>query len=154
MLSRLIYASKETDFIGYKDLSDIRQASSRNNTEQGITGLLLFGSGWFLQVLEGDRAVVSGTFHRIAQDPRHCQFLILDMGEIAERAFQEWAMNFVMLDLPTVDKFSSTLQRFGVSRNFQPFDLSAPSALLLLTEMGRRLGSVAPHATREAVEAG
>ncbi len=70
-LCRLIYSSYASPDTGYEDLKDIMEKSERNNRRDGLTGVLCYGDSMFLQVLEGNRKIVSKTYHRIATDKRH-----------------------------------------------------------------------------------
>jgi len=48
------------------DLDDILTASRRNNALMGISGLLLFIDGGFLQMLEGEERAVRELYTRVA----------------------------------------------------------------------------------------
>lgn len=69
MLVRLLYASRATETLGSNGLTSILRQSRRHNHAAGVTGLLCFSDGIFLQVLEGGRSAVNQTFLRIATDP-------------------------------------------------------------------------------------
>lgn len=81
---------------GYLSEVDRMLATARRrNPQVGVTGALLFNEDWFVQILEGGRAAVHATFHRIAQDPRHEGVeLLVDMA-VPERLFPDWSMGFV-----------------------------------------------------------
>lgn len=93
-LTRLIYASKHA---GIDDdcLTDILQSSRANNDRVGITGVLIFGERFFLQVLEGNREKVARTFMRIMKDRRHHDIRLIGAGDADDRLFDEWNMKFV-----------------------------------------------------------
>ena len=67
-------------------------ASKANNPALGITGVLCFSEGIFLQVLEGGRSAVNRLYNRIAADPRHSEVELLCYEEIGERRFAGWSM--------------------------------------------------------------
>ncbi|MCC6242632.1 MAG: BLUF domain-containing protein [Gemmatimonadaceae bacterium] len=92
---RLLYASDAQAGLSYRDVLTIMEKAARANTTRGITGLLCYGFGQFLQVLEGERAMVNELYHHIVRDPRHaaCQLLLVE--DIAERDFPEWSMKVV-----------------------------------------------------------
>ena len=64
------------------------------NTQNGITGVLMYGGGQFIQVLEGPPAAVRRLYARIAADPRHGRLEILADGPIDRREFTGWHMSF------------------------------------------------------------
>ena len=76
------------------DPATILAASRRNNARDRITGLLFFNGKRFLQVLEGEEAIVDTTFRRIQQDDRHYGLVVLSNREVAVREFGEWAMAY------------------------------------------------------------
>jgi hypothetical protein len=53
------------------ELADLFARARSNNERRNITGALLLSGQWFVQVLEGDEAVVRSLFATIQRDPRH-----------------------------------------------------------------------------------
>lgn len=64
------------------------------NAQRGITGVLLYGGGYFIQVLEGCPAAVRRLYARIAADPRHGRLEILADGPVPHREFADWHLSF------------------------------------------------------------
>ena len=79
---------------------DLLEHARRNNERAGVTGMLLYKDGKFLQVLEGEERVVQALATMISCDPRHHQMVTLLEGLVAEREFAEWTMGFCNLDAP------------------------------------------------------
>ena len=77
-----------------QEIAQILARSRVNNAGQGITGALLFNSGFFAQVLEGEAAVVEKTFERIQRDLRHDDISVLECGIVPQRDFPEWSMAY------------------------------------------------------------
>lgn len=94
----LAYLSSATVPIEAATLSDILAVSQRNNSRQGVTGLLCHHDGSFLQFLEGEEPDVAATFARIQGDPRHRGMIEVFCGPISERAFGDWSMGVARLD--------------------------------------------------------
>jgi hypothetical protein len=92
-LIQLIYISH---LVGEDEtsLGPILSASVRRNTASGITGMLLYANGRFLQALEGEEAAVEETYARICRDVRHEEPLLLSRETIAQRQFGNWSMGF------------------------------------------------------------
>ena len=67
------------------------------NEQNGITGVLMYGEGQFIQVLEGCPAAVRRLYARIAADPRHGRLEILADGPVLRREFRGWHMSFAPL---------------------------------------------------------
>jgi hypothetical protein len=92
MLSHIVYLSDSTNFISWALIKDILLFSDENNKKINVTGIL-FGHGVnFLQVLEGDEAVIKKLYEHIAKDERHKNIVLLDFSPIAKRKFSGWSM--------------------------------------------------------------
>ena len=94
----LCYVSTETEHLTQEDLVALLGVARTANTEQDVTGLLLYREGSFSQLLEGKQAAVNHIFEVIRQDPRHKEVRILFSGEIETREFSDWRMGFLNLD--------------------------------------------------------
>lgn len=93
MVRQLLYASNTSRDTPDAVLDDILAASRRNNAGAGVTGMLLYVEGGFMQVLEGEEETVGAIYARICQDKRHWNTLVL-LDRDAPRAFSEWSMGF------------------------------------------------------------
>ena len=80
-------------------MNGIIATAHRNNSAHGITGLLFFGGGLFLQWLEGPRANVLRLFQNLEADRRHHDLVVLSRSEeVRERLFGDWDMELVASD--------------------------------------------------------
>jgi FAD-dependent sensor of blue light len=93
MLS-LVYVSSATQLFSEEDLKALLHQSRGKNARLGLTGLLLYKDGNFMQVLEGAEDAVLGTYAIIQGDPRHHGILELTRQQIQEREFGTWSMGF------------------------------------------------------------
>lgn len=93
-LVQLIYVSSAVRELSDAELDKILESSVRHNTPQAVTGMLLYASGNFMQVLEGEVAAISETYQRICTDPLHHQIYLLAKEVITEREFSKWNMGF------------------------------------------------------------
>lgn len=132
ILVRLIYASKVSAQFGPMDMHDILDRSRRNNTENGITGLLVMADGYFFQALEGDRAAVHQVYAKILRDSRHNQSEILSSTEIQKRLFFDWSMGYVL----RTEKNRPLFLSYSADKYFAPLSMRAPAAEMLLAEIG------------------
>ena len=96
-LNSLIYKSRCKGFADWDLVEAILESSSRNNPENGITGILVITETHFLQVLEGEFEPLNATFERIARDTRHDTTQLISFTEIQERQFSDWAMHGIGL---------------------------------------------------------
>jgi hypothetical protein len=110
MLVRLLYASRAADS-SCAATDAILSQSRAHNPASGITGILCYGAGIFLQALEGGRNQVSDLYGHIQRDPRHKDVVLLHYEEISERRFGGWTMgqvNMAKLNTSILLKYSET----------------------------------------------
>ena len=108
----LIYFSHATQAMESKDLKDLLTRARERNKLRGITGLLLYQSGYFLQALEGDDDTVHELFKKIQKDSRHHTVTKIYDQEADERNFKDWQMGFYLVtgkDLEGYDGYSEVL---------------------------------------------
>lgn len=86
MIFRLIYVSRGRNFDRH-GLHVMGASAAVQNERTGITGALLLRDGWFIQLLEGDRAAVLKTLLRIDRDPRHSELRVVLSEDFARRLF-------------------------------------------------------------------
>ena len=92
MTYRLIYSSEATAEMARTDLEQMLTESRLRNAKRGITGVLVFSDGVFLQVLEGERDDVEDLMVSLRRDPRHRNLKVLHEEEIDRRVFPTWKM--------------------------------------------------------------
>ena len=93
-LHRIVYMSTAVGVLRAEELDRIYLRAQAANARAGITGLMLFYEGVFLQVLEGPTAGVTSLLERLRRDRRHSGLVVLESASTAERSFDS-AMNFV-----------------------------------------------------------
>lgn len=90
----LLYCSQAVHGFSEEQLADLLEASLAWNAQCNITGLLCYGNGHFVQVLEGEAAAVEDLFARIQRDRRHHHLHVLSRGTGPARQFDDWRMAF------------------------------------------------------------
>ena len=129
----LLYLSGSTVPFTAKDLRDLLAKSRENNSKLGISGMLLFKGGNFLQVLEGKKETVVALYEKITRDPRHHQITTLLEETSTKRDFPDWSMGFHDLssaDTRSIPGFSHFLDTSLTSADFT--DVQRAKKLLLL----------------------
>lgn len=129
-LVRLVYASSMGELFNPDDIEHILESARRNNQRAAVTGLLCFSRRYFLQCLEGSRARVNQTYHRILNDPRHQDIVILDYQEIVGREFDSWAMGYT----PESSLTAPINLKFSGAKQFNPYEMSGESAHKMMLE--------------------
>ncbi len=94
-LHRLIYLSSAVGVLRADELDRILLRSKASNSGAGITGLLLFHEGSFLQMIEGPVAGVTSLMQKIRRDRRHSGIIMLQSEECSERIFPDSPLHYV-----------------------------------------------------------
>ncbi|MDP3652604.1 MAG: BLUF domain-containing protein [Rhodoferax sp.] len=130
MLVRLLYASRAID--PREEAIDAILAQSRQyNPSCGITGILCYGGGIFLQAIEGGRMAVSELYGHIQKDARHKDVVLLHYEEIAERRFGGWTMGRVNMSKIN----TNILLKYSEKPELDPYSVSGSVSLALLEEL-------------------
>ena len=130
MLVRLLYASRAVD-TSPGAIESILSQSREHNPASGITGILCYGGGIFLQAIEGGRAQVSELFGHIQRDARHKDVVLLQFEEILERRFGGWSMGQVNLTKLN----HSTLLKYSEKPELDPYSMPGKMSLALLEDL-------------------
>lgn len=91
-LLRIVYLSQAEKEISENDLQNILKTARAFNSEHGMTGILIYSFGYFLQVLEGPEEVVLKCYLKISEDKRHSHVTLLHAVPIMFPMFSKWAM--------------------------------------------------------------
>jgi Sensors of blue-light using FAD len=136
-LRSLVFASSAVRLFSHEELVGLLRLSRTNNARLGITGMLLYDSGNFIQAIEGPRDNVDKLFERIRVDPRHKQVTVIMDVPLGERQFKSYTMGFINgADLSEEDRAAYTnflREPVDTSR----FEATAHPALRLLLSFRR-----------------
>ncbi|MDO8767452.1 MAG: BLUF domain-containing protein [Burkholderiaceae bacterium] len=130
MLVRLLYASRAVD-AQPEAIEAILEQSRQFNPASGITGILCYGGGIFLQAIEGGRNAISDLYGHIQKDVRHKDVVLLQYEEITERRFSGWTMGQV--NIANIN--SSILLKYSEKPELDPYKSSGVVSMALLEEL-------------------
>ncbi len=130
MLVRLLYASRAVD-ASAEAIESILAQSRQHNPATGITGILCYGGGVFLQAIEGGRSQVSELFSHIMADKRHRDVVLLHYEEIQERRFGGWSMGQVNISKTN----HALLLKYSETAELDPYSVSGQVSLALLEDL-------------------
>jgi len=139
-LYQVVYTSTATEPFSKPALMELLKGSVRRNTRAGITGLLLYQNGSFMQALEGEKTALMELFEKISHDPRHHHVIRLIQGPIPERNFPGSAMAFRDLDSPELRRLPGYSEFLNTPLNGELLakDLPMCTRLLLLFKQNVR----------------
>ena len=101
MLVRTLYISRSAGPQTSTMTGSILKTALSFNKVNHITGVLCQGTGFFIQVLEGERSTINQLYGRIVQDSRHKDVELVGFEEISQRKFKQWSM--ALIDLSDTD---------------------------------------------------
>jgi hypothetical protein len=142
MVYSLVYISSAVELFTKEELEALLEKSRRNNHAAGITGMLLYKDGNFMQFLEGPREPVIALSERIQADPRHHGMMVLLQEEKAKRQVEEWSMGFKRYDageklaVPGLNNF------LDLPLNSEQFLLDPSRTMKLLLSFKKTVGAV------------
>lgn len=116
-LLSILYVSSAKRLLSEVELAALLESARAHNAECGITGLLLYGDGNFMQLLEGPEAAVTELYERIRCDSRHHMVITIQRETGLPREFADWSMAYRPVDAPTWLRLSHAV---GVDGQAQP----------------------------------
>ena len=134
-LISVIYASRSTDYFHEHEIPELLQQVRIANARQEFTGMLLYISGSFLQVLEGQPEMIDTVYSRILRDKRHTQLTLIARESILERAFEGWTMMHKTLDSVEAGELIGETEYFMSPTWLAQLDLSRAKKLLLAASL-------------------
>ena len=140
MLVRLLYASRAVDS-SPAAIDAICASARQHNADHGVTGVLVFGGGIFMQALEGARQTISDLYGVIHKDARHQDVVLLHYEEITERRFGGWTMGLVNAERVN----ASVLLKYSERAVLDPYTVSGRASLSLIEDL-MATASVVGHA--------
>lgn len=96
-MKQLIYMSRANRDFSNSELDELLNLARQRNTDRGVTGMLVYASRAFLQVLEGPPSKVDDLYRKVYNDTRHRNVLILKELTVSTRCFPNWTMGFKRL---------------------------------------------------------
>ena len=134
----LVYVSAAVTWFSDRELRALLAQSRLSNAQTGITGMLLYKDGNFMQALEGEERTVRALEARIAADRRHQGMVTLHSGTVPQRQFSDWTMGFYDLRAPAGDLPAGYTEFLDTPLNDEAF-LPAPQRCMDLMHVFRRM---------------
>ena len=132
---RLIYASRSNPILDGSEVYSLLATSKRNNKEHALTGVLLYGQGYFLQVLEGNRDEVNRLFQRIVADQRHDDVRIIEAVNTGGREFSQWSMEIIGWPDELDSRMIKILRETTGEEQLRPFELDGSQVISFMKRL-------------------
>lgn len=137
-MHQIIYMSQAKESMPLTTLVVILMQARALNEQHHITGMLVYGQGQFMQLIEGEEAAVTGLYERISRDPRHRNVFKLADKAIAERSFSQWSMAFEEM---SAEKFRELTGYVSPAQLAEQMAASSEADGLLLDKMMELVGA-------------
>ena len=134
----LVYVSAAVTWFSDRELRSLLAQCRLSNAQTGVTGMLLYKDGNFMQALEGDERTVRALEACIAADRRHQGMVTLHSGHTTERQFSDWTMGFYDLNAPAGDLPAGYTEFLDTPLRDEAF-LPAPQRALDLMHVFRQM---------------
>ena len=110
----ICYVSSAREGITQEDLNALFSITQVYNREGNITGILLYQSGKFLQVLEGEEDVLLDLYEKIEQDSRHNNIFVILKQKCKRRIFENYKSRFSIVkskeELQTIQTYLNQIE--------------------------------------------
>ncbi|QTH63036.1 BLUF domain-containing protein [Psychrosphaera ytuae] len=130
-LYQLLYKSYATRPLSVEEFADLLVDARVKNDSLGVTGILLYKNGVFIQLMEGEKRNIDTLYDVIKQDPRHTQLECLYYQPANERACKNWAMKIHNLDFGVPDNLLGVEQLISQLHQQHLSDGQSPAEQLI-----------------------
>lgn len=98
-LDALVYVSSAVRLLNHEEIDYLLRRARERNKEYGVTGILLYIGGNFMQYIEGPRDNVDIIYKIIQADELHSGIILVSREAIESRQFGDWAMAYRTRDV-------------------------------------------------------
>lgn len=141
-LVRYIYASAQTEKFSHADIIALLKIARKNNSALGVSGVLLYDSGSFFQVLEGEPDVLQALYEKITSDKRHKRIVKIIVEPIESRSFSEWTMGYAGVTREQLQSIDGINDFFYGERCYTDLDQGRARILLNAFKEGKWRASI------------
>ncbi|MDH3378223.1 MAG: BLUF domain-containing protein [Gammaproteobacteria bacterium] len=98
-LDSLVYVSSATRILNLEEIGYLLKRARERNKEYGLTGVLLYDGGNFMQYLEGPKDNLDVIYKIIQEDKQHTGIILVYREAIEDRQFGDWSMAYQTKDV-------------------------------------------------------
>ena len=98
-LDSLVYVSSAVRLLSLDEIAHLLGRARERNSEYGVTGILLYIGGNFMQYLEGPKAHLDTIYEIIRRDKLHSGLILISREAVEHRQFGDWSMAFQTRDI-------------------------------------------------------
>ena len=98
-LDSLVYVSSAVRLLSHEEIDYLLRRARERNKGYGVTGILLYIGGNFMQYIEGPRDNVDIIYKIIQEDELYSGIILVSREAIESRQFGDWAMAYQTRDV-------------------------------------------------------
>jgi len=137
-LDSLVYVSSAVKLLTPEEIEYLLTRARERNLEYGITGILLYIGGNFMQYIEGPSDNLEVIFKIIREDKQHSGIILVTRETIKEREFGDWSMAYDTRDIQ--DYVGAPGDKVLLERNLERPATNPSAARILLHGFWNRSG--------------
>ena len=138
-LDSLVYVSSAVRLLSPAEIEYLLERARERNKEYGITGVLLYIGGNFMQYIEGPKENLDIIFKIITEDEQHTGIILISREAIECRQFGDWSMAYQTRDVQGY--VGSPEERRLIEKNLELPDDNPSTARIVLNSFWNRIGS-------------
>ncbi|SON54471.1 Sensors of blue-light using FAD [Hartmannibacter diazotrophicus] len=124
-------AVKNSNISSADHIKNILVTCSRNTLASGLSGALIFNDRHFVQVMEGERSMLTRSVLNIIKDERSRDVVLVKAAPISVRRFPGWTVGYA----GHTEKLDAIYLKHGVTAGLDPTRMSATSIEDLIADM-------------------
>jgi hypothetical protein len=117
-LQTICYFSNAQFNLSADGLEKLFSKTKANNARNKITGILIYRSGNFLQILEGEKAATERLYNSILKDERHKNVIKIIDSKIEDSIFTDYKTGFSIImnheETKDLDSYIDWLENSGL----------------------------------------
>jgi len=138
-LDSLVYVSSAVKLLSPEEIEYLLTRARERNEEYGITGVLLYIGGNFMQYIEGPADNLEVIYKIIREDKLHTGIILVTREPVEEREFGDWSMAYHTKDIQGY--VGSPGERVLLERNLDLPTTNPSTARIVLHGFWNRSGS-------------
>jgi hypothetical protein len=138
-LDSLVYVSSAVKLLRPEEIEYLLTRARERNEEYGITGVLLYIGGNFMQYIEGPAGNLELIYKIIREDKQHSGIILVTRETIEEREFGDWSMAYDTKDVQGY--VGSQDEKALLERNLELPVTNPSTARIVLHSFWNRSGS-------------
>ena len=138
-LDSLVYVSSAVKLLSPEEIEYLLTRARQRNTEYGITGVLLYIGGNFMQYIEGPTGNLEVIYNIIREDKLHTGIILVTREPVEKLEFGDWSMAYQTRDVQGY--VGSPDEKVLLEQNLERPETNPSTARIVLHSFWNRRGS-------------